>query len=181
MKGVIFNIFEDFIVEGWGAEKFESILGRCPMHAQVPYVGPGTYPDENLLAIVNQTTADLGIGTAEALRTFGRFAFPRLAQKFSVFVREHDHPKPFLKTLDDIIHVEVRKLFAGADPPRIAYEDPAPDRLILRYTSKRKLCPLFAGLVEGTGDYFKVPIAQAQTECTREGAPSCEFSLHFPA
>jgi len=39
---------------------------------------------------------------------------------------------------------------------------------------------IFAGLVEGTGDYFDVPIAQAQTECTLEGAPSCEFSLHFP-
>ena len=181
MKGIIFNLLEDFIVEGWGAEKFEQILTQCPVHTQIPYVGPGTYPDANLLAIVNQTTAALGIGTAEALRSFGRFAFPRLAGKFSVFVREYDHPKPFLKTLDGIIHVEVRKLFADSDPPRISYVDPAPDRLLLRYTSRRKLCSLFAGLVEGTGDFFKVPIAQAQTECTLEGAASCEFSLHFPA
>ena len=180
MKGVIFNLLEDFIVEGWGVEKFEKILGHCPVHTQIAYVGPGTYPDGNLLDIVNQTTAELGIGTAEALRSFGRFAFPRLAGKFSVFLREHDHPKPFLKTIDDIIHVEVRKLFADSDPPRISYVDPAPDRLIMRYTSRRKLCPFFAGLVDGTGDYFNVPIAQAQTECALEGAPSCEFSLHFP-
>ncbi len=181
MKGVIFNLLEDFIVEGWGVEKFEQILGKCPVHTQIPYVGPGTYPDANLLAIVDQTTAELGIGTAEALRSFGRFAFPRLAAKFSVFVREYDHPKPFLKTLDSIIHVEVRKLFADSNPPRISYVDPAPDRLLLRYSSKRNLCPLFSGLVQGTGDYFKVKIDQEQTECALQGAPSCEFSLHFPS
>ncbi len=180
MKGMIFNLLEDFIVEGWGPERFEKIMELCPVHAQVPYVGPGTYPDANLMSIIEKTTAELGLGNAEALRRFGRFAFPKLAQKFSVYTQNHRHPKTFLKAVDGVIHVEVRKLFANAEPPRITFEDPAPDRLILHYNSRRQLCPFFAGLVEGCGDFYKVPIAQAQVECAREGAPSCQFALHFP-
>lgn len=180
MKGVIFNLLEDFIVEGWGAAKFEKIFEQCPIHTQVPYVGPGTYPDAHLLAIIEQTCAELGVGRAEALRSFGRFAFPKLAARFDIFVREHEHPKPFLKTVHGIIHIEVQKVYANSEPPLISFTDPSPDRLLMHYTSRRKLCAFFAGLIEGTGDYFKVPLALAQTECTLEGAPSCEFSLHFP-
>jgi len=180
LKGIIFNLLEDFIVEGWGAAKFERIFEQCPVQAQVPYVGPGTYPDAHLLAIVDRATAELGIETSVALRGFGRFAFPRLAERFSVFVREFQHPKPFLKTVHGIIHLEVQKVYANAEPPLITFQDPAPDRLVMHYTSRRKLCALFAGLVEGTGDYFKVPLTLAQTECSLEGAESCEFSLHFP-
>ena len=180
MKGIIFNLLEEFIVDGWGADRFEKIFEQCPIHTQLPYVGPGSYADANMLAIIDKTTAELGIGTAEALRSFGRFAFPKLADKFSVFVREHQHPKPFLMTLDGVIHEEVRKRFADSNPPRVSFIDPAPDRLILTYTSRRRMCPFFVGLVEGSGDFFRVPIALAQTECTTEGAPSCEFSLHFP-
>jgi len=180
MKGIIFNLLEDFIVEGWGAEKFERAFERCPIQAQVPYVGPSTYPDAHLLAIIDAVSAELGIGSAEAIRGFGRFAFPRLAEKFSVFVREYQHPKPFLKTVHGIIHLEVRKVYVNSEPPLITFQDPAPDRLLMQYTSRRNLCPFFAGLVEGSGDYFKVPIALTQTQCTLAGAASCEFSLQFP-
>jgi predicted hydrocarbon binding protein len=180
MKGIIINLLEEFIVVNWGAAKFEQIFERCPIEAQLPYVGPNTYPDGHLLAIVDQTCLELGVGKAEALRSFGRFLFPRLADRFSIFVREHQHPKSFLKTVHGIIHIEVQKVYAHAEPPLITFSDPGPDQLVMSYTSRRKLCALFAGLVEGTGDYFKVPLALAQTQCTLEGAPSCEFSLHFP-
>jgi hypothetical protein len=180
VKGIIFNLLEEFIIDNWGAARFEKIVARCPIHTQLPYVGPGTYPDANLFAIVEQTTAELGIGTDEALRSFGRFAFPKLAARFPIFMVGHDHPKSFLKTIDGVIHVEVRKLFVNAEPPRITFRDPAPDRLVLHYVSRRNLCPLFAGLIEGTSDYYRVAIAQTQTACTRQSSPECEFSLHFP-
>lgn len=179
MKGIIFNLLEDFIVDGWGEERFERIMTGCPLHTKTAFVGPGTYPDSDLFAIVERTTAELGIDTPTALRAFGRYAMPKLAGRFDVFVRDHQHPKGFLRTLDGVIHVEVRKLFANAEPPRIWFEDPAPDQLLLHYHSKRKLCALFEGLLDGTADYFGVPFSRTQTACMLAGAPSCAFSLHF--
>ena len=180
MEGIIFNRLEYFIVEGWGLAKFQKIFEQCPIHVQMPYVEPGTYPGAHLLAIIDQTRAELGISISEALRSFGRFAFPRLAENFSFFVREFQQPKPFLKTVHGIIHLEVPKVYANAKTPLITFQAPAPGRLIMHYVSRRKLCALFAGRVEGTGNYYQVPLSLSQTGCAREGAASCGFSVQCP-
>lgn len=179
MKGIIFNLLEDFIVQSWGEDRFERIISGCPLHTKTAFVGPGTYPDSDLLAIVDRTCAELGMDTPTALRAFGRFAMPKLAARFEVFVRDHRHPKPFLCGLDTVIHVEVRKLFERAEPPRIWFEDPAPTTLILHYHSRRRLCALFEGLLDGTADYFGVPFTHEQTACMSAGAPNCDFRLEF--
>jgi Haem-NO-binding len=179
MKGIIFNLLEDFIVDGWGEERFERIFSACPLHTKTAFVGPGTYPDSDLFALVERATVELGVDAPTALRAFGRYAMPKLAGKFEVFVRDHRHPKSFLCTLDTLIHVEVRKLFEHAEPPHLWFEDPAPNELVLHYQSRRKLCPLFEGLLDGTADYFGVPFTRTQTACMGDGAPSCDFALCF--
>jgi hypothetical protein len=179
MKGIIFNLLESFIVDSWGEERFERIMSSCPLHTKTAFVGPGTYPDADLFALVARTTDELGVDTHTALRSFGRYALPRLAAKFDVFVRDHRHPKSFLCTVDSIIHVEVRKLFAQAEPPHIWHEDPAPDQLVLHYQSKRQLCALFEGLLDGTADYFRVPFTHRQVACMNRGGDSCDFHLQF--
>jgi predicted hydrocarbon binding protein len=179
MKGIIFNLLEDFIVEGWGAQRFERIFSACPLQTKTPFVGPGTYPDSDLMMLVERVCAELGIEKDAALRAFGRFAMPRLANKFDGFVSAYRHPKPFLCTVDGVIHLEVRKLMTKAEPPRIQFHDPSPAQLVLHYWSKRQLCALFEGLLDGTADYFGVPFTIQQTACMSRGAPTCDFLLEF--
>ncbi|MBX3209977.1 MAG: heme NO-binding domain-containing protein [Labilithrix sp.] len=181
MKGVIFNLLEGFITDGWGEETYDAILSRCPLHTKEPFIGPGTYPDADLFAIVGKTTEKLGIPVADALHAFGKYCFPRLAERFPVFVQGHTHPKSFLKTIDTVIHVEVRKLFKGAVTPRITFVDPGPDALVLRYESTRKVCALMTGLLAGAGEYFATPMSWDETQCTSHGADACEFHISFPA
>ncbi|MFQ5586113.1 MAG: heme NO-binding domain-containing protein, partial [Thermodesulfobacteriota bacterium] len=123
MKGVIFNLLEQFIAENFGEEKYEEIVTECALKTGEPFVGPGTYPDEDLIAIVSRAVETLGIAPPEALHGFGRFCFPKLAEKFPDFVQPFKHPKPFMKTIDSVIHVEVKKLFKDAEPPRFIYEE----------------------------------------------------------
>jgi predicted hydrocarbon binding protein len=179
MKGIIFNLLEDFITEGWGEETYDQILSRCPLHATGPFVGPGTYADADLMTIVAKTTERLGISVPEAVHAFGKYCFPRLAAKFPMFVEGHTHPKSFLKTIDAVIHVEVRKLFKDAEPPTMRFVDPSPDELLITYISKRKLCTLMEGLLDGTAEYFKTPIRYGQSACVLRGAETCEFHLTF--
>lgn len=114
MKGIVFNLLEEFITSMLGEEKYEEIVAGCDLKTKEPFVGPGTYPDEDLFAIVGKTVAVSGIALPDALRGFGRFCFPRLAEKFPVFVTAHNHPKPFLKSVETVIHVEVKKLYPDA-------------------------------------------------------------------
>jgi len=131
------------------------------------------------MAIVGKTIEVMGISVPEALYAFGRFCFPKLAEKYPLFVEPHNHPKPFLKTIESVIHVEVKKLFEDAEPPGFIYDDPAADRLIIKYRSKRKLCKFMEGLIDGVADYYKSPIQYKQRVCALDGGDVCEFELTF--
>lgn len=179
MKGVMFNLLEDFIVEGWSEETYETIFARCPLHTTEPFVGPGTYPDADMLAIVSATSAQLGLSVPETLRRFGRFLAPELVARFPIFAEGFSHPKPFLLSIHDVVHVEVKKLMPSAQPPDFTYEDRGPDGLCVRYSSARGLCHLMEGLLDGVADAFGVRIAHHQRTCRHRGGEHCTFELTF--
>ena len=179
MKGIIFNLLEEFITEKFGEEKYEEIIEQCPLKTKAPFVAPGSYPDSDLFAIVTKITEKLGIALPEALKLFGEFCFPKLANKYPVFVTPYKHPKEFLKTVDSIIHVEVKKLYRDAELPKFGYTDPSSNRLIIEYESKRNLCLFMEGMIDGVAHYFKSPIKYKQTKCALKNSKVCEFDLTF--
>jgi predicted hydrocarbon binding protein len=179
MKGIIFNLLEDFLKERLGEEKFEELIDGCALKTREPFVGPGSYPDEDLLAIVDRAVEVTGMAKAEALRAFGRFCIGKLALKYPPLFDRHDNAKAFLKTLDALHNIEVKKLYADAKPPEFIMEDPSPDRLTMRYLSERRLCPLMEGLIEGVAEHYGAPIRFRQRTCMLEGGSSCEFELEF--
>ncbi len=181
MKGIVFNLLEDFIIEGWGDEAFEDILSLCPLETKEPFVGPGTYPDTDLFTIATQAAAKLGIPLSDALRAFGKYCFPKLAEKFPVFLEGQTSSKEFLTSVHDVIHVEVRKLFPKAITPQFSYVDTGPDELIIHYASSRKLCHLMEGMLESVGAHFNETVHHEQNKCLHNGDEHCEFALRFEA
>ena len=179
MKGVVFVIFEEFVIDGWGEEVFESLLDVCPHVAAEPIVSPSTYPDAWIVDMLNAACKRLGVDAPTALRAFGRFAFPELHRRFPVFADGCSHPKEFLLSVHDLIHVEVRKLMEEARPPAFTYEDTGLDTLLMRYDSPRNLCFLMEGLLDGVGEHFGVAIEHSQPSCTHRGDAGCMFSLRF--
>jgi len=179
MKGIIFNLLEDFLKENLGEERFEDLIEGCSLKTREPFVGPGSYPDEDLLAIVDRVVEVTGMTKAEALRAFGKFCIGSLARKYPLFFNRHHDAKAFIKTLNVLHSLEVKKLYADAKPPEFVMEDPSPGRLIMRYTSERKLCLLVEGLIEGVAAHYGAPIRHRQRQCMLEGAPFCEYELEF--
>jgi hypothetical protein len=179
MKGVIFNLLEEFIIEIADEDTYEEILDGVTLVTREPFVGPGTYPDEDLVALVTKTVERLGMPAPAALRAFGKWIFPKLAAMVPPELTDFDHPKEFLKTVDRIIHVEVQKLYEHAAPPKFYYEDPGPDSLIMRYHSERKMYDLMDGLLEGVAEHYKVPIQYERAETEWNGKQVCEYQLTF--
>jgi hypothetical protein len=54
MKGIIFNILEDFTNEKFGEDEFDFIVEKSILETTDPFVGPGTYPDSDLFKIVTK-------------------------------------------------------------------------------------------------------------------------------
>lgn len=179
MKGVIFNIAEEFITDKWGEATYEEIISNLPIQTKEPYVGPGTYPDQDFFVIVSKAAEITHSNINDFLKDFGYFSFFKLVELAPQFIKTYSHPKPFLMSVEGIIHVEVRKLYMDTYLPTFTYRDTSADTLIITYYSKRKLYAFMEGLIDGTAAYFKVPIKQKHTIYTKDGKEYCDFELTF--
>lgn len=179
MKGIIFNIAESFILSISDEDTLEEIMEHCDLETSDPFVAPGTYPDTDFIEIVKNASRRFKLSIDEFLRQFGQFTFGKLADRYSNFVEPYNHPKAFLKTVDAVIHVEVRKLYDGTQLPSFQYQEPSENELIITYYSKRKLYALMGGLIEGVADYFGTSIKQRTRIYSKEDEEYCDFHLTF--
>jgi predicted hydrocarbon binding protein len=71
----------------------------------------------------------------------------------------------------------VYKLYPGATPPDFTYEVIEPRRLVMGYTSARRMCALAEGLIRGTAAHFGETIEVVQTTCMHRGDASCTIEV----
>lgn len=179
MKGIIFNIAEQFISTKYGDETLENILEDCKLITTDPFVGPGTYPDSDLIEIVRIASAKVELNPEEFLKRLGHFTFGKLAERHPYFVSNYKHPKQFLLTVDNVIHVEVKKLYNETQLPTFQYSEPSEKELVITYYSKRKMYTLMEGLISGVADHFNIAIEQHHHKYTIDGNEFCDYHLKF--
>jgi predicted hydrocarbon binding protein len=182
VKGIIFNLLESLIIEKFGDEIIEEIYDEAEFSADVPpFVGPETYPDEDLFAMVPLLAQKSGLTVDDLVYAFGKYMFPVLADTYPGFLKGIESPVEFLGTVNDVIHVEVKKLFEGATPPMVVIEEANGDRATLRYSSERQLCRLAEGLLDGVADHFGQRVAYSHRQCMQDGADACVLDIEFRA
>jgi len=180
MKGVIFNLLENLIVNKFGDKILEEIYAAAHFSLDAPpFVGPEIYPDSDLFAMVTLLSEKTNLPVDDLVYEFGKYMFPVLADRHPVFLDNINSPIEFLKSVNDVIHIEVKKLFEGANPPIIKVEDVNHRQVKLYYSSERKLCKLVEGLLDGVADYFGRKISYSHQQCMRDGARECILHIQF--
>lgn len=179
MKGIIFNLFEDFVIHQYDYAAYQDIISACSLKTSGEFIGPGTYLDEDFMEIVSKAVHKTKIPTPELLKAFGKFCFPVYSKKFPQFITPHKTLKSFLMSLDSLHYIEVKKLYQDARPPAFRCNDSGPDTLSMEYESPRKMCPMMEGLLEGAAEYFQTSVNHHHTRCMLKGAPSCKFEMSF--
>lgn len=176
MKGIIFNLVQEVVVQAHGEDAWDDILDAAGLDGA--YTSLGSYPDDDLFRLVAAASSLLGADAHDVVRSLGEGAIPLLAERFPEFF-EHPSTLPFVLTLNDIIHPEVRKLYPGADVPEFDFDDSSPDSLSMGYRSPRKLCALAEGLIEGAADQFEETVSIAQSSCMNRGDEKCTLVISF--
>jgi hypothetical protein len=179
MKGIIFNLLEEVVTAQLGDETWDALLAAAGVDGA--YTSLGSYPDTDLLALVAAASSALGQPPDAIVRWFGVHAIPLLVEKYPALFERHDGTRAFLLTLNDIIHPEVKKLYPGADTPEFDVDATASDVLVLGYRSKRQLCALAEGMVEGAARHYGETVRMAHPTCMRRGDASCRLELAFEA
>lgn len=174
MKGVLFNVVEDVVTEALSADAWDDVVDESGVSGA--YTSLGTYPDEELLALVGATAGATKLTETETLQLSGRMGFKHLVRRAPHLLDGIADWRGVLNSLDDIIHPEVRKIYPGADVPGFDTRDDG-DALVVTYTSKRGLCALADGLVLGTGDWFETPLEVEHLTCVHTGGEQCTMRV----
>ena len=171
MKGIIFNLLEDMVAGEGGDSAWDELLVEADLDGG--YSAIGNYPDQQLLTLVAARARAAGIDPDEVTRAFGSHALAGLAARYPQFFEPYTQTLPFLLTLNDVIHPEVRKLHADSDPPVFEFDDSVPGRLVIGYSSRRGLCVFAEGMISGAAAHYGDRMTITQPQCMHRGADSC--------
>jgi hypothetical protein len=179
MKGIIFNLLEQVITQHHGEDVWDQLLDDAGVDGA--FTSLGNYSDETLRSLVGAASRRLAIPPQEVIRWFGRKAISTLATRYPVFFERHTATRSFLLSLNGMIHPEVRKIYPGADAPDFDFADSTPETLVMSYRSRRQLCALAIGLIEGSADHFRENAVVQHDTCMLTGHDRCIFRIQFPA
>jgi hypothetical protein len=113
VKGVIVNLLEEGVVTAHGDRVWDDLLDAAGLDGV--YTSLGSYDDAEMQHLVSAAGDALSMPDDEVLRWFGQQAIPNMVQRWPDYFTAHQHTVPFLRSLNSVIHPEVRKLYAGTD------------------------------------------------------------------
>lgn len=179
MKGVVFNLLEEAVTHEHGALVWDRLVHDAG--ASGTYSSLGSYPDAELGGLVVAAAHALGADTGDVLRWFGQRAIPLLAERYGHFFAAHANAHTFVTSLNEIIHPEVHKLYAGAACPQFHFHDLPDGRLGVGYRSKRQLCRLAQGFIEGSAVHYGQTAHVEHLGCMASGDPVCRLAVRWSA
>lgn len=177
MKGVVFDILRDMVENQYGLEGWQAILDKAGSDGI--YVSTKTYADAELMGLVAAASEITTIPVNNLVFAFGEYMVPNFYKRFPNFF--HDVPNfiKFLVSVDQIIHVEVRKLFPDAGLPTFDYSDENENSLTMIYQSPRKLCQLAEGLISGSAKHFNQNYKMTHDPCMHNGSDHCALKVEL--
>ncbi|MBB1302765.1 heme NO-binding domain-containing protein [Pseudoalteromonas sp. SR44-8] len=172
MKGIIFNVLEDMVVEQLGMEVWNELLQSHTPEGRV-YVSVKNYDAGELFAMANGVALRLNMPLQDVVKAFGQFLFKGLADRHLDVVERFTDFTSLVMGIHDVIHLEVNKLYQDPSLPTISCRISRPGHIEMNYNSPRKLCLCAEGLLFGAAEYFDQAINITHAVCMHKGAQQC--------
>jgi len=157
MKGVVFTEFIELVEEKFGYGMVDDLILETNPASGGIYTTVGTYPFSELANMLFLLSKKTQISPHDLLVAFGHHLFKVFNNHYSNFFQGISSGFEFLATINDVIHVEVLKLYSDAELPKITTEMFGEKKMILTYKSSRSLSSLALGLIEKTFEHYKTP------------------------
>jgi hypothetical protein len=181
MKGIVFVELIRMAEAALGEEVVDDILDEADLETDGAFSAVGNYPCRELLAIVDAVGARTGL-PVEALHVqFGHWMFDRFVEGYPAFFEGKADGFHMLESIEDEVHVEVRKLYPEVELPRFATDRLPDGRFKMVYESERPLHHFCKGLIESCMAHFNQTVALDMTDSMEDGRYRAEFFLQKAA
>lgn len=177
MQGIIFTKFAELVERTWGMETWNNVLASADLESEGAYTVAMQYSDDEMFALIGQLSNITHIPVNTLVENFGEFLFEHLFDYCPLEFSTDSNVLDFLETLNDVVHAEVMRVHPEAYVPKFDIERISENEMQLTYHSKRALCILCKGLIQGAAKHFKQNLSIGHPSCWLRGDKSCTFHL----
>lgn len=159
MKGIVFSEFIEMVEDVFSIDVADQIMEGSNLKSQGAYTSVGTYDHHELITLVERLSEYSNISQQDLIKTFGNYLLGRFVVLYPSFFESVNSTFEFLSTIDNHVHIEVRKLYADVELPQFdcTFLDEKTMKLI--YQSERPFFSLAHGLILGSIEYFNENIS----------------------
>ncbi len=156
MKGVVFTEFLDMVEDVFGIETVDNVIeaSEDKLSTGGAYTAIGTYQHSEMITLVTQLSKETELPVDKLVYTFGKHLLGRFTSLYGHFFQEAKDTFDFLESIENYIHVEVRKLYPDAELPTFETQRISESKLVMDYYSERAMGDLAAGLIQGTIEQY---------------------------
>ena len=154
MKGIVFTEFLDLVEEKFGLEMVDAIISQSKLESKGVYTSIGTYSFSELLQLLQNLQSKTGISINNLLLIYGEHFFSVIETNYKDLLSSYNDPIEMLASIENHIHVEVRKIYTDAELPTFIIKEKTKKTLILIYKSSRSMHHFGLGLMNKTFEHF---------------------------
>ena len=171
--------FQHYMIEKIGQEGWENILVSAGQPPDKKYSTVKYYPDTEFYGLIDAAVAKTGLPKDVLYRKLGKDCGQYLVKNYhAMFLKswktldviEKAAPKIYLITQVVEFHIQ---------PKGFTTERISPNEVVIYYTSKRKLCIYFVGIIEAIAEYFNEQAVITQPCCMLNGDERCEIHVRL--
>lgn len=177
MKGMVFTEFLEMVESTFGVEMTEEIIEAAQVASGGAYTAVGNYDHREMLAMVGALSKAANIPASDLTQAFGRYLFKRFTTLYPQFFAGVTNALDMLARIDGYIHVEVHKLYADAELPRIQLSAADDGTMYLTYRSARPFADLAEGLIRGCIEHFGEQIELSRQDPQGSAGMQAHFVL----
>lgn len=177
MKGIVFREFVEMVENSYSPQMMDTLITSVNPESGGAYTSVGTYDHRELVAFVEALSEATGTPQDTLLRHFGHHLGKAFAQKFKSFFDAYPSLFAFLRSVENHIHCEVKKLYPDAELPTFLEDEQqkeASDQLCLHYRSSRPFALVALGLIEVSATYYGEQVSiDMDSKGHKDGTQAC--------
>ncbi|WP_289024156.1 heme NO-binding domain-containing protein [uncultured Salegentibacter sp.] len=178
MKGIVFTEFLDMVEQEFGLETLDKIISSSQLESNGVYTSVGTYDFFEMQKLIGNLSIETGIPANDLIYAYGKFFFHVLTRHHKDIFSLYSSPIEMLASVENHIHVQVRKIYPGAELPTFKITNQKEDSLEMIYFSERSMYMFAKALMEKTFEHYHKN-CYIETELIKNDGSQVKFKIYM--
>jgi hypothetical protein len=177
VKGIIFSEFLNLVESKFGLETVDEIILKSDLESKGVYTAIGTYSFSEMLQLLQHLSTKTDISIDNLLLVYAEHFFSVIENSYPGLLATYKDPIEMISSIENHIHIEVRKIYPDAELPTFIVEEKNEDSLIMIYKSSRAMHHFGLGLMNKTFEHFNTK-ASIVLEKIKEDGTEVKFIIN---